>query len=51
MENTAWSILTGNFKDIGEDDIIKNDDKVDLDDNTIIKRPGFVPEKQYDDEV
>jgi hypothetical protein len=51
MENTAWSILTGNFKNVGEDDIIRNDDNVTIDDNTIIKRPGLVPEKHYNDEV
>ena len=40
MENTAWSILTGNWKKVDPNDAIMNDEKIDLDDNTIIKRPG-----------
>lgn len=51
MENTAWGILTGNFKNVDPNDAILDDANVNIDDNVIIKRPGLVPEKQYDDEV
>lgn len=52
VENTAWAILTGSFKGVTDDMAIPDTDKnFVMDDDTIVKRPGFVKYHDYDDEV
>ena len=51
VENTAWSILTGAFKKVSDDMAIPDtDNDFIMDDDTIVKRPGFVKTHYYDDD-